>query len=51
VRTEIGDSTTQLRVSELKDKAALVGCGVAAFGTRHGSRDLGKSMPAQNAAL
>ena len=51
VRAEIGDSTTELRVSELKDKAALVGCGVAAFGTRHGSPDLGKSMPAQNAAL
>ncbi len=51
VRAEIGDSTTQLRVSELKDKAALVGCGVAAFRTRSGSLDAGKSTPVQNAAL
>jgi len=30
VRARMGDSPTELRVSELKDKAALVGCGVAA---------------------
>ncbi len=51
VRSEIGDSTLQLRVSELKDKAALVGCGVAAFRTATGSPDPGKSTPVQNAAL
>jgi glucokinase len=51
VRAEIGDSTTQLRVSELKDKAALVGCGVAAFRSENGTPDLGKSTPVQNAAL
>ena len=51
VQAEIGDSTTQLRVSELKDKAALVGCGVAAFRTGTGSPDPGKSTPVQNAAL
>ncbi len=51
VQAEIGDSTTQLRVSELKDKAALVGCGVAAFRARNGSPDPGKSTSAQNAAV
>ncbi|MGO9325850.1 MAG: ROK family protein [Terracidiphilus sp.] len=51
VRTEIGDSTTQLRVSELKDKAALVGCGVAAFRSTNGTPDPGKSASAQNAAV
>lgn len=49
VRTEIGESTTQLRVSELKDKAALVGCGVAAFRTQGGTPDPGKSTPVQDA--
>jgi len=51
VRSGIGDSTLQIRVSELKDKAALVGCGVAAFRTPTGSPDPGKSTPVQNAAL
>jgi glucokinase len=51
VRAEIGDSATQLRVSELKDKAALVGCGVAAFRSAGGSPDPGKSTPVQNAAV
>jgi glucokinase len=31
VRARMGDSPTELRVSELKDSAPLVGCGVAAF--------------------
>ena len=31
VQAQLGDSPVQLRVSELKDRAALVGCGVAAF--------------------
>ena len=51
VQAEIGDSATQLRVSELKDKAALVGCGVAAFRAENGAPDPGKSIPVQNAAL
>lgn len=50
VQAEIGDSTTQIRVSELKDKAALVGCGVAAFRSANGTPDPGKSTPVQNAA-
>ncbi|HVN93625.1 MAG TPA: ROK family protein [Terracidiphilus sp.] len=50
-KSEIGDSSTELRVSELKDKAALVGCGVAAFRTRSGPLDLGKSTPVHNAAI
>lgn len=50
VRSKLGESSTDLRVSELKDKAALVGCGVAAFRTGTGSPDLGKSTPMQNAA-
>jgi glucokinase len=37
VQAQLGDSTLQLRVSELKDKAALVGCGVAAFHSASGS--------------
>lgn len=36
VRAQLGNSPVQLRVSELKDKAALVGCGVAAFRSGHG---------------
>lgn len=51
VQAEVGDSGTQLRVSELRDQAALVGCGVAAFRTGSGSPDPGKSTPLQNAAL
>jgi glucokinase len=51
VQDQVDDSTVQLRVSELKDKAALVGCGVAAFCTATGSPDLSKSTPVQNAAL
>ena len=39
VQAQLGDSTVQLRVSELKDKAALVGCGVAAFRAAHGSQE------------
>jgi glucokinase len=51
VRTEIGDSTTQIRVSELKDKAALVGCGVAAFRSTNGMPDPGKSTSAHDAVV
>ena len=47
VQAQLGDSLTQLRVSELKDKAALVGCGVAAFRSGNGSPDPGKSTPAR----
>jgi len=49
VKAEVGDATLELRVSELKDKAALVGCGVAAFRSPNRSPDAGKSTPAQNA--
>jgi glucokinase len=48
VQAQLGDSTVQLRVSELKDKAALVGCGVAAFRSATGSPDPGKSTPMRN---
>jgi glucokinase len=51
VQAQLGDSTVQLRVSELKDKAALVGCGVAAFRTGNGSPDPGKSTPARGATV
>jgi glucokinase len=43
VQAELGDSPVALRVSALKDKAALVGCGVAAFQTEDGLPDAGKS--------
>jgi len=49
VQAQIGDSPIQLRVSELKDKAALVGCGVAAFRAQGGTPDPGKSTPVQDA--
>jgi len=39
VQAQLGKSSVQLRVSELKDKAALVGCGVAAFGAAHGTSE------------
>lgn len=50
-QTEIGDSTIQLRVSELKDKAALVGCGVAAFRSGDSSPDPGKSQSIRSTSL
>ncbi|MEI9967988.1 MAG: ROK family protein [Terracidiphilus sp.] len=51
VKAHIGDSPVQLRVSELKDKAALVGCGVAAFRNEDGPPDAGKSTPMRSAAV
>ena len=51
VQAHIGDSPIQLRVSELKDKAALVGCGVAAFRNEDGPPDAGKSTPMRSAAV
>jgi glucokinase len=51
VQAQLGDSTVQLRVSELKDKAALVGCGVAAFLTANGSPDAGKSQSLRTGAV
>ena len=51
VQAHIGDSSIQLRVSELKDKAALVGCGVAAFRNPDGPPDAGKSKPARSATV
>jgi glucokinase len=51
VQAQIGDSPIQLRVSELKDKAALVGCGVAAFRNQDGPPDAGKSTPVRSATV
>jgi glucokinase len=51
VQAHIGDSPIQLRVSELKDKAALVGCGVAAFRNEDGPPDVGKSTPVRGATV
>jgi len=51
VQAHIGDSPIQLRVSELKDKAALVGCGVAAFRNEDGPPDAGKSTPVRSATV
>jgi glucokinase len=51
VQAHIGDSPIQLRVSELKDKAALVGCGVAAFRNEDGPPDAGKSTPLRSATV
>jgi glucokinase len=39
VHAQLGDSPVQLRVSELKDRAALVGCAVAAFRGAAGAPD------------
>jgi glucokinase len=51
VEAEIGDSPAQLRISALKDTAALVGCGVAAFQSGDGSPDAGKSVPVSESAV
>jgi len=51
VQAHIGDSPIQLRVSELKDKAALVGCGVAAFRNEDSPPDAGKSTPVRSATV
>jgi glucokinase len=51
VQSQIGDLPLQLRVSELKDEAALVGCGVAAFRTENDPLDVGKSTPLRSAAV
>jgi predicted NBD/HSP70 family sugar kinase len=48
VRAEIGGSSAQLRVSELGDRAALVGCGVAALRAESGSSDFAESKTAQS---
>jgi len=49
VRAQLGDSPTQLRISQLKDTAALVGCGVAALRAGDASPDAGKSKSASGA--
>jgi glucokinase len=51
VQSEIGDSTIQLCVSELKDKAALVGCGVAAFRSENGSQASPESKSVRSSAV
>lgn len=42
-RAQLGEDPAQLRVSELRDKAALVGCGVAAFQAIAGAGDFADS--------
>ncbi len=51
VQAQLGSSPIQLRVSELKDKAALVGCGVAALRTGDGPPDAGKSKSVQSTTV
>ncbi len=51
VEAQLGDSTVQLRISELKDKAALVGCGVAAFRAPDGSEELDESKSVSSSAV
>ncbi len=46
VQSQLGRSAVQLRVSELKEKAALVGCGVAA---QQGAADAPKSVGSSTA--
>lgn len=43
VRAGMGDAPTELRVSELGDRAALVGCGVAALRAESGTQDFAES--------
>jgi glucokinase len=43
VEAQLGDSPARLRVSELKDQAALAGCGVAAFRAENGSPESAES--------
>jgi glucokinase len=51
VRAQMGDSATQLRVSELKDKAALVGCGVAALQSSDTGMDISDSKSVRAASV
>lgn len=51
VKAELGDSTVRLRASELKDKAALVGCGVAAFRAPDSSEELAESKSVSSSAV
>jgi glucokinase len=51
VQAQVGDSSMALRVSELGDHAALVGCGVAAFQAGDGLPDAGKSVTASGSAI
>jgi len=48
VRAEMGDAATELRVSELQNRAALVGCGVAALRAETGSADFAESKSVQS---
>jgi glucokinase len=51
VQAQLGDSPIQLRVSELKDEAALVGCGVAAFRSENGSAESAESKSVSSSAV
>jgi len=50
VRAEMGESPTELRVSELKDRAALVGCGVAALRAETGASEFAESKSVHSGA-
>ncbi len=51
VRAQMSESATQLRVSELKDKAALVGCGVAALQSSEAGTDFNDSKSVRAASV
>ncbi|SPE23998.1 Sugar kinase (modular protein) [Candidatus Sulfotelmatomonas gaucii] len=51
VRAQMGDSPTQLRVSELKDRAALVGCGVATQQSSEAGTDFNESKSVRAAPV
>ena len=51
VRARLGDSSIQLRVSQLQNRAALVGCGVAAFRPQGDSPDAGESKSARSGTV
>ena len=51
VRNRLGDSSIQLRASELQSRAALVGCGVAALRPEGGSPDAVESKSVHSGAV
>lgn len=51
VRAELPQKAPELRVSELQDRAALVGCGVAWFDGANGAALAGDTPPARTASL
>jgi glucokinase len=51
VRAQLGDSPLQLRVSELENHAALVGCGVAAFRAGDALPDAAESKSVRSSTI